>query len=379
MLYPNSTKELVGGETPLLSSYKPPEALGEPEFAQGPGQQVTVKGSYLSTVFVRESGGLSASGEPTSSATALGETEIIESSLLSEKDLASLTNTTGGKFIDNLVSSAPAKVAGAANSENFYQDIATSAEEANADVASRPPTQRAQDVANILAKYDEGLTNVQSRGTTTILERPAQQEEQVPVQDTMSKLDQDIAEARAAVATRTAIVRAIARGQTSDYDYILFAAYPPGTKAPTGPQRTSSLSSLLTIQGLGTLGLTLTAQSPLQGLSTLQGQSQSGATVQAQTPIQQTGIRTDILSALRIEQLQSLQSQQEEVLLPFLFEPTRRKALKKRKTRFVPTREKNRVARNIAASFGDFAAALEGSDIFGSTGYFSAPRRKRSR
>jgi hypothetical protein len=379
-LSPTSTRELVGGDIPLLSRYTPPEEIGDAEFVQSPGQQVTVKGSYLSTIFARESGDISASGEPQSGVSAMTESDVLQSSLLSQKDLDSIANTSGKGFMENLTSAAPGKAVGVSTPGNFYQDLVSRGEAVSQEAAMAPPTARSTEVANLFAKYDAGLTNLQQTGATTILQEAPETE--VATESPMSALDKAIQEAREQVAIRVSITRAIAGGQTTDQGYDTFVAYPPGTSAPTAPPRLSTLSfqGLSTLQGLSSLsatGLSLLSsqglgQSSLQSLTSLQSEST------VQVPAQVQGLGTDLALGLRTTQLQSLRSQSVEISTPYLLDsilPLTRQ--KKRKQRFRPTQQRNRVAMEIGSSFGDFAAALEQSDIFGSTGYFSTGRKRK--
>ena len=191
------------------------------------------------------------------------------------------------------------------------------------------------------------------------------------------------------------------------YDDISYSRTPPGYLFPSTAQ-TSSISGLRGLGLLGSLGsrtegltsyslmqsqnqisslslasilqnLSVTAQSQSIVQSSIQAQIQSQSLIQlqAQSTVTETITETTLLTQLDFRFPDVLSP----VYPPLVSLDSLRKRQKKVRGRkgYRPTHERNRVAMEIGSSFGDFAAALEQSDIFGSTGYFSAPRRKRAR
>ena len=176
------------------------------------------------------------------------------------------------------------------------------------------------------------------------------------------------------------------RGQTVYDMSLVFLATPPGyafksslglsdlslqSQIQSGVQ--GQISSSLQTQGLAILSI--------QGLlqTGLQTQTQATTQEQVQSEVQIQGLDTLGLLSFKGDLL-GPESGKTDLVFPYppdLLLLTSRK--RKKSMRFKPTHERNRVAMEIGSSFGDFAAALEQSDIFGSTGYFSAPRRKRKR
>ena len=142
-------------------------------------------------------------------------------------------------------------------------------------------------------------------------------------------------------------------------------------------QSQNQISSLSLASILQNLSVTAQSQSIVQSSIQAQIQSQSLIQLQAQSTVTETITETTLLTQLDFRFPDVLSP----VYPPLVSLDSLRKRQKKVRGRkgYRPTHERNRVAMEIGSSFGDFAAALEQSDIFGSTGYFSAPRRKRAR
>gem|GEM_PF-4217895 len=190
------------------------------------------------------------------------------------------------------------------------------------------------------------------------------------------------------------------------YDETTYNRTPPGYIFAQGPTASSSLSSLRGLGLLGTVGirtgaltsyslmqsqnqisslslasilqnLSVTAQSQSIVQSSIQAQIQSQSLIQlqAQSTVTETITETTLLTQLDFRFPDVLSP----VYPPFVSLDNLAKRQKRviRKKGYRPTHERNRVAMEIGSSFGDFAAALEQSDIFGSTGYFSTGRKRK--
>jgi hypothetical protein len=338
-LFSNPTRPVAGS---LLANYTPPAELGEPEFEGGiPGRLVQVEGSSYTRVYVDQGSEPVITEEQFGGSTLRviepstigdqglslkGEADIVESSLLSQRDLAQLTGGAKG-FIEGAEARAPPKLAtptgGPAEGEDVadyfsYARKASLRSGAVTDAFAKYDQELADEQSNLQKEWESKYSNSSGNGSQTVLRPPA--EETVAISRSSDDvLDEAIAEARRQASIRASIVRALARGTSESAGYSV-VAYPPGTRAPqavrgltvqvprisiaprfsAGPAsvqadvqslrngQTSALrvdqSSILD-QGLRESSALRTFQTEVQGLQQLQAEIQASAGSSSSVPV----------------------------------------------------------------------------------------------
>lgn len=398
-VFATPTREFAGTtETPLLSRYTAPTELGEPEFAGSPGRLLAVKGQGYSSIFVEETGDVTTSGAVVKGVSVRTESDILESSLLSQQDLARLTNLGESDFVSFLESRAPVRVAGAEGNVRFSEAFNEAVRKGEGETFASP--ERAQEVEDMLATTEQR----QASGQATVLLAPQEQAAvESPLSDQTSLLDQAITESRVQAQVRIAAARAAARGQGEDVYTLL--AVPPGVALPARVTATkSTFTELLATRASPSAGArastemdTLTSMTPgtdllssslslgrtATSLAEVQGASSITIPAQREQPLQvqledlslyqgsiletELGLREAALTAQLTEQatLQTEEPTQRSVLLPSVASVERRRGRTRRRARFADYSIRNIVSENIAESFGAFGLTLAEEDVFG--------------
>ena len=348
------TRPLPENELPILSKLKTPPELGEPESSATPYQLVRVGSKGYTNVFVEQtSEGL---GIKT-------ETDILGSSLLSERDLAQLVQGRGPAFIAGLEARAPEKLPSAAispeNEVKFFTDLGKPTGETPSALAKA----RADEIRSSLETYDKDVANMEAnygrRQQTIVVPKEIVAEAVSEKQDSISAA---IQEARNQAEVRYALVRAIARGQVESESYQILA-YPPGTRAPSLARagEAASLASLTRVgmvSGIGIIGeqasKTGQSQATLQSLVSVSGLSEAAGTRTAQA----TAEELSSIQGLRLELSQVPQSPY--LTIPQTVSEAKRRKKTRRKKSYLDYTLRNMLALNILESFGDVGSLFEG-------------------